>query len=329
MKAEKVTSLAAVDNVAIIDNSATVETLIAQWIIECDVSPATQKSYRTAIKNFAGYLTSRKLTLSESAMVRYREWLKDKKETSTAKLFFGRARKFVAWLAKRGYIACNYGDELKGVKLDTSKHSKDALTVPEVVDVLKSFDGASREIELRNKAIMYLLFNCGLRSIEVVRLDRADIELRRGVWTLRIWGKGRDGKTDSVVLPDEVKEIIDTYLSLRGKVKANEPLFVSTSRRCKNQRLQTQTISRLAKRTFKNVGIDSKRVSCHSCRHTNASLALENCGVSLDDVSKNLRHSNVAVTEIYRHDWKVFKNTTNKAVAAFLFAKLEEVRQIG
>lgn len=310
--------------VTVIDYSAAmVDELISQWIVECDVAAGTQKSYRTAIKSLVGYLRSNNVTLSENVLISYREWLKSKKETSTAKLFFGRAKKFTAWLAKRGYIACNYADGLKGVALDTTVHSKDALTVDEVIDTLQTFSTAKKEIELRNKAIMYLLINCGLRSCEVIRADVGDIEKRRGVWTMKIWGKGRSGKNDSIVLPEEVKEIIDEYLKVRGKVKANEPLFTSTSRRNYGQRIQTQNISRLAKRTFKAAGIDSKRITCHSTRHTNATIALD-FGVSLDDVSKNLRHRSTAVTEIYRHDEKTFTNQTNRKVAAIIFGKLKE-----
>lgn len=316
---------AVVESKAMIEDSpAIVENLVSQWIFECDVAEGTQKSYRTAIKSLVEYLHSNFSTLSETALIDYREWLKRTKETSTAKLFFGRAKKFTAWLAKRGYIACNYADGLKGVKLDTSVHSKDALTIEEVVDVLQSFSTAKKEIELRNKAIMYLLINCGLRSCEIVRADVGDVEKRRGVWAMKIWGKGRSGKNDSIVLPNEVKAVIDEYLKVRGKVKNTAPLFVSTSKRNKNQRLQTQTISRLAKRTFQSVSIDSKRITCHSTRHTNATLALQ-AGVSLDSVSKNLRHKSIAVTEIYRHDQQFFTNMTTREVAKLIFGRLKGV----
>lgn len=322
--------LMVVDNqVSSVAEFANIEPLINQWIIECDVQPLTAKSYHTAAKVFINWLISSRVQLSEVALIDYREWLKHNRSTSSAKLYFVICRKLTAWLAKRGYIAANYGDGLKGIKLDTSVHSRDSLTLEESVEVLDSMANAGdNEISLRNNAIMTLLICCGLRCCEVVRADVGDIEKRRGVWCMKVHGKARSGKNDSIVLPLEVKEVIDKYLVIRGKVKDAEPLFVSTSRRCKNQRLQTQTISRLAKRAFKGVGIESKRITCHSCRHTCATIALES-GASLDEVSKNLRHKSVAVTEIYRHDVQFFTNKTTKTVAGVIFARLKGAKIYG
>lgn len=319
--------LTAVDNKLLNAESASVEGLINQWIIECDVQPLTAKSYNAAAKVFVNWLISNDVTLSETALIDYREWLKLNRSVSSAKLYFTICRKLTAWLAKRGYISANFGDGLKGIKLDSSVHARDALTLAETVEVLQSMTGET-EKALRDNAIMTLLICCGLRCCEVVRADIGDIEKRRGIWCMKVHGKGRSGKNDSIVLPVEVKEVIDKYLAIRGKVKDTVPLFVSTSRRCKNQRLQTQTISRLAKRAFKNVGIESKRITCHSCRHTCATIALES-GTSLDEVSKNLRHKSVAVTEIYRHDVQFFTNKTTNNVAGVIFARLKGAKIYG
>ena len=306
---------------------ASVETIVNQWIVENDIAPLTQKSYRTAAKVFVNWLSDNGVELNENALIDYREWLKLNRSTSSAKLYFTICRKLTAWLAKRGYIARNFADGLKGIKLDTSVHARDALTLDESVDVLNSMTGKT-EKALRDKCIMLLAFSCGLRAVEIVRLDVGDIEKRRGIWTARIWGKARAGKVDTIVIPDEVKAVIDRYLKVRGKVSPNAPLFSSTSRRNFGKRIQTQNISRLAKRAFLNVGIDSRRVVFHSCRHSQATLALE-FGATLDEVSKNLRHKSLAVTEIYRHDVQIFTNTATRLVAAAIFQRLKGVNIYG
>lgn len=71
-----------------------------------------------------------------------------------------------------------------------------------------------------------------------------------------------------------------------------------------------------------------KRITAHSCRHSQASLALE-LGASLDEVSKNLRHKSVAVTEIYRHDQQTFNNTATRLVASAIFQRLKGVKFYG
>ena len=222
---------------------------------------------------------------------------------------------FIRWLASKGLCA-NFADNVKGVKVPAT-HNRDALTLDESKAVIKSFKGTDIK-SLRDKSIMALMLSCGLRSIEVVRLDVGDIEKRRGKIFIRVHGKARDGKVDKVQLPPQVYSLIQDYLKMRGKVKATEPLFCATSHRNAGQRLETQTISRLAKKSFRAVGIDSPRITCHSCRHSCATNALI-FGVDIAKVQQTLRHRNPATTQIYRHDLDEFNNDSTNIVADMLF----------
>ena len=180
-------------------------------------------------------------------------------------------------------------------------HARESLTLDEARQVLSSFKGKDVK-SLRDKLIMRLMMNCGLRSVEIIRLDATDIERRHGKIFLKIWGKGRAGKTARVEISKTIYNMILDYLNLRGSKRiVGEPMFVATSNRNSGQRLQTQTISRLAKKTFRAVGIDASTITCHSCRHTAATLMLQN-GVDVSKVQRILRHKNPATTEIYRHD---------------------------
>jgi len=307
-------------SIAVQEYSGALNAMLDEWLADSDVTnELTLKSYRAAITVFLGWLRDGGYTLDRNTVKAYRQWLQANRATSTARTYFSILRIFVAWLAGRGFCP-NYCDGVHTVKLDTSVHARDALTLEESVDVLSSFTGSDAK-NLRDKAIMALLICCGLRTCEVCRLDFGDIEHRRGQWRLKIWGKGRAGKDATVILPVEVKSLIDTYLASRGAVGKKDPLFVSTSRRNKNQRLQPQTISRLAKKTFDAVGIDSERVTAHSCRHTCASLGLD-FGCSLDEVSKTLRHRSVSVTEVYRHDQIADRNQTTRTVARAIFSSI-------
>ena len=163
--------------------------------------------------------------------------------------------------------------------------------------------------------------NCGLRSVEVIRLDVGDLEKRKGQWFIRVHGKARAGKTDSVQVSNALKKIIDEYLSVRAGVKKNSPLFVSTSNHNRGGRLQTQTISRLAKKTFAKVGIESERVTCHSCRHTAATLMLQ-AGVPIRQVAKILRHRSTVTTERYAHDLDAFNNRGVQILSDLLFKEV-------
>ena len=297
---------------AVAEKSSETANLIQDWINHCDVSPLTQKSYDSAAKSFLAFLRENNLKLSEQSIINYREYLKQHFSTSTARLYFSICKTFCRWLAKRVGVA-DFATDIKNVKLDNSVHARDPLSIEEIATVINNISN------LRDKCIVALMACCGLRTIEVVRLDCGDIEKRRGKYFLRIWGKARAGKVDSVCLPAELKQLIDEYLKSRGKVSAAEPLFVSASRRNKNSRLQTQSISRLAKRAMKAVGLNSRRLVAHSLRHSFANNALS-AGVDIRQVSKAMRHKSQAVTEVYLHDADLLNNPAAEVVTRNLFS---------
>ena len=294
--------------------------VVADWVNHCDVSALTQKMYNSAAAKFVAFIQANGANLNETTLINYREYSKKNFATATARLYFTVAKKFCQWTAKRMDMA-DFTLGVKGVKLDYNTHSRDALTIEDCATVINNFNGKDF-ISVRNKLIVALMATCGLRTIEVSRLDCGDIELRRGKYFLRVFGKARAGKVDSVCLPTELKQMIDNYLKLRGKVKDSDPLFVSTSNFSKGKRLQTQSISRLTKKALREAGFDSKRLVAHSFRHsfsTNALLA----GVDIAKVQRVLRHRNPATTEIYRHDLDEYNNDATQIVASALFKKLE------
>ena len=291
-------------NAVIIGNSFS-EALVADWLaFNADKKPATVMTYGKAIKNFFGWLSDNGIkNPCRNDVISYREKLCFSKKISTARLYLSAVKVFSKWLASKGL----YSDFAVGVgtpKLDEESeiHSREALSLDEAKTALKTFEGKTDIKNLRDKIIMRLMLNCALRTIEVVRLDTTDIERRHGKIFLRIWGKGRAGKTARVEISKTVYDMILDYLNRRNaKFKAGEPMFTSTANRNRGQRLQTQSISRLAKRVFREIGIDSAFITCHSCRHFAATQMLLE-GVDIAKVQKILRHKNSSTTQIYRHD---------------------------
>lgn len=301
-----------------IDNNPFNNTTLWSWISFCDVQAATQKTYDKAIQSFLAYLKDNAIERpTREDVIAYREFLiNGGYKVSTVRLYMTIAKKFFRWLASQ-CLYPNVADGVKLPKLPTDEHAHDALTLDEAKATLSTFKGKS-EKDLRDKAIMAIMLNCGLRSVEVVRLDLGDIEKRRGVWVVNVRGKGQTGKV-SVQISEPLKKIIDEYLAVRPKGKKNTALFISTARRNRGQRLQTQVISRLAKRTFKSIGIESDRVTCHSCRSTACTLMLE-AGISIREVQKTLRHRRVETTEIYARDLNAFNNKGVATLGKLLFA---------
>ena len=162
------------------------------------------------------------------------------------------------------------------------------------------------------------MMTAGLRTIEVVRANIEDIHNFGEHTYLSVQGKGHDEKAAKIMIASQVYEFIKEYLDTRSNRNVREPLFVSTSRRNFNQRLETQTISRLVKSVMRDVGIDDSRHTAHSLRHTAATQALLN-GVSLTQVQQILRHSNINTTLIYSHHLERLKNKGEQIVADAIF----------
>jgi integrase/recombinase XerD len=208
------------------------------------------------------------------------------------------------------YLDFAAGVDTPKLEEEAETHCRDALTLDEARAVLKTFNGKRDVKSMRDALIMRIMLNCGLRSIEIVRLDATDIEKRRGKIYLLVWGKGRKGKTSRVEISKTIYNMIQDYLNARGsKRMKGEPMFTSTARRNFGQRLQTQSISRLAKRTLRAVGVDSESITCHSCRHFFASELL-NQGVEISTIQRLMRHKNQSVTEVYIHDKKRAADTS-------------------
>ena len=316
MKVMKVES----NSAAVVANTPFSAACVADWIQFCDVQPATQKTYDKAVQSFVGYLKSNGIAQpGREDVISYREWLlADGYKVSSVRLYMTICKKFFRWLSSRSLYP-NVADGVKLPAMPSDEHARDALTLDEAKQAISSFNG-NTEKTLRDKCIMSLMIGAGLRSIEIVRLDVGDVEKRRGQWFIKVHGKARAGKTDSVQISPALKALVDNYLSVRADVKKGTPLFVSTANRNRGARLETQSISRLAKKVFAKIGIESERVTCHSCRHAAATLMLQ-AGIPLRQVQRVLRHRSASTTEIYSHDLDAFNNQGVQILSNLLFSK--------
>ena len=294
------------------------DNLAARWLnFVSDRTPSTVQTYNKAIKRWFKYLDDNDiLNPNRDNVISYRNYLKNNVSPATGRLYLTAVKMFFRWLAAANLYA-NIADGVNGIKVDTSIHSKDALTADEGKKLLRGMTGKN-EKALRDKAIVALMMACGLRTIEIVRLDIGDVEKRRGNFYLKVHGKARDGKSDKVLLPPQCKSLIDDYLKCRADISKNAPLFTSTARSNKGERLQTQSISRLAKKALRNAGFDSPTLTAHSLRHTAATLMLKS-GATDAQVQQVLRHKSIVTTQIYRHDIDFYDNQATMYSACTLF----------
>jgi integrase/recombinase XerD len=168
------------------------------------------------------------------------------------------------------------------------------LTYAEVKRLLESV-GEGDPIGLRDRALLEVMYGCGLRASEVVGLDVNELDLRRGF--VRPHGKGN--KERIVPLGRQAAAAVTRYLragrpELVGS-RAQSRLFVNF----RGGPLTRQGLYKIIRRHAKQVGLEGK-MSPHTLRHSFATHLLSG-GCDLRSVQEMLGHADVATTQLYTH----------------------------
>jgi len=147
--------------------------------------------------------------------------------------------------------------------------------------------------ELRDKAILEMLFSTGLRVSELTNLKRKDINLKAGEFTVR----GKGSKIRIVFLSSAAKQVLAKYLKKRQD--SEEHLFVSLPKKNKVTPLTSRSIQRIVSYWARRAGI-VKPVTPHTLRHMFATDLLQN-GADLRAIQELLGHSQITTTQVYTH----------------------------
>ena len=147
--------------------------------------------------------------------------------------------------------------------------------------------------ELRDKAILEMLFSTGLRVSELINLKRKDINLKADEFTVR----GKGSKIRIVFLSSVAKQVLAKYLKKRQD--SEEHLFVSLPKKNKVTPLTSRSIQRIVSYWARRAGI-VKPVTPHTLRHMFATDLLQN-GADLRAIQELLGHSQITTTQVYTH----------------------------
>jgi len=275
------------------------EELVVTFLCNKDLRASSALSYRASFNQFAEYLRLNAVILvTEREIKDFKQYLIDKKlSVFTVISHLSAIKSLFSFLAARNL----YLDIARDIKVPKKpkEFMRDALTKEQAQKLLKSASGETI-VDKRDFAIISTLLRCGLRSIEIVRADIGDVRKSNGTPLLWVHGKGRDSKDEFVVLTDEALRAIRAYLTVRGKACDDDPLFASHGPRNAQGRLTTRSVRRIVKEHLKKIELNEKELTCHSLRHTFATLALAN-NAPLIAVQKAMRHSNINTTTIYTH----------------------------
>ncbi len=211
--------------------------------------------------------------------------------TSQARILSG-VRSFYRWLLLDGRIDADPTELLESPRL--GEHLPEVLTTAEVDQLEASIDRSKPEGQ-RNRAIIEVLFSCGLRVSELTHLRLSDLFLDEGY--IRVMGKG--SKERLVPISNRAVHELQLWFYDRNlmTIKAGEEDYVFLNRR--GAHLTRTMILIMVKRQAEAAGIQ-KTISPHTLRHSFATALLEG-GADLRVIQAMLGHEDIGTTEIYTH----------------------------
>ncbi|MBQ9597209.1 MAG: tyrosine recombinase XerD [Bacteroidales bacterium] len=200
-------------------------------------------------------------------------------------------RSFFTWAAQEGLVSANPCDGVDMPKL--GRYIPSVLSVEEVDALIASTD-ISTLTGLRDRALLEVLYGCGLRVSEAAALKRSDVFEKEAF--VRVIGKGN--KQRLVPIGEPALEAIDAYLAERPS--SFDPVLDDVIFHNRfSKPLSRISIFKMIKQQALLAGI-RKEISPHTLRHSFATHLVEN-GADLRVVQEMLGHESILTTEIYTH----------------------------
>lgn len=278
---------------------ATVDLYLDHLRAERALSPNTILAYGRDLSKFAAYLEQNCSTVAAIDRLIFGNWLAQLSQSGLAARSLSRhlsaARGFLQFLTREGLLSD-----------DPSAHAsrpRIGRRLPKTLDeqeVLHLIDMPPSDTHrgLRDRAMLALMYACGLRVSEIVGLELGDVDLQRGV--LVVLGKGQ--KRRLVPIAETALQRLLSYLPIRkvassaGRDRRNRPWLFPSPR---GGQLTRQGFWKIVREYARAAGIRGN-VYPHRLRHSFATHLLLG-GADLRSVQMLLGHVDISTTEIYTH----------------------------
>ena len=264
--------------------------------LELNLSEHTQVAYGNDLRQWEQFLTGggEQVDVASVTASDIRAWLLQLSGSGDSARTLRRkvqaVRSFYKWLMRNGTVVVN---PAASVELARIPKRLPQLVREDSVDSLldSKIDDADFE-QVRNRLIVMMLYETGMRRAELISLLDKNVDTAKG--ELKVHGK-RD-KDRIIPFGTELADWIEKYRSLRDdQALAGEHFFVRES----GEPLYPMLVYRIVREALTEAGVTSKR-SPHVLRHTFATAML-NDGAALNSVKELLGHESLATTQIYTH----------------------------
>lgn len=281
------------------DWNETIENFSNFLKFERNFSDNTLDAYIRDIKKFSLY-AEKNLENSKPKAITYedlQEYLilqsKQKISERTQARWISSIKSFFKYLLEEEIRDDNPATLLEGPKLGL--YLPDTLSVEDVERITKNIN-LSTDLGVRNQCMVEVLYGCGLRVSELIKLKISDINFKEGF--LKVEGKGQ--KVRYVPLAKYTSHLIKNYIEnvrINNKInkKYEENLFLNS----RGSSMSRVIVFIIIKELAEKAGI-RKNISPHTFRHSFATHMLQN-GADLRFIQEMLGHSSITTTEIYTH----------------------------
>lgn len=260
------------------------------------MSQNTELSYRRDLKKVVEYLKEQDITdikkVTSANLISYVQYMeKSNFSAATISRNIASLKAFYHYLVKDGVVSIDAAEDLHAPKIE--KKLPEILSMEEVVRLLEQPSGDSSK-EVRDRAMLELLYATGIRVSELITLKTEDVNINMSYITCRDSNKER-------VIPfgNEAKKALTRYLGETREAMISDPSSPYLFANCSGQPMSRQGFWKLIKFYAKKAGINAD-ITPHTLRHSFAAHLVEN-GADLRSVQEMLGHSDISTTQIYAH----------------------------
>ena len=280
--------------------------------------------WRSAIKGFQSYLKLER-SLAQNSIMAYISDIDKLRQFAEStpdvlkpdSITLNNLRDFIGWINNLGMIATSQARIISGIKAfykyllieglitadpselleapKTRRKLPDVLSIADIDNLIGAIDQSQPE-GVRNKAMLEVIYSCGLRVSELTHLKISNLYL--DIDLIKVTGKGN--KERLVPIGGEAKKALLIWLQqvrVLVPVKRGEEDFVFLNRR--GAHLTREMVFIMIKQLAEKTGL-KKKISPHTFRHSFATHLIEG-GADLRAVQEMLGHESITTTEIYTH----------------------------
>lgn len=267
--------------------------------VEKGLSKNSVESYESDIEKFIEFCKERDITnfnnVDKNVLESYLAFLNEMNVSVRSQArYISSLRNFFNFLHSLGEVSKNPVDKIEAPKI--RRHLPEVLSIDEVFKILDIIP-TENCTGIRDKAMLEVLYACGLRVSELINLKQRDIFFDEGF--IRIWGKG--SKERIVPIGKYALDWIKKYqrkcrhLVVKENIENTDILFLNA----RGNKFSRMGIWKIIHHYAVIVGLGEK-VHPHIFRHTFATHLLQG-GADIRVVQEMLGHSDISTTQIYTH----------------------------